>query len=106
VLTAVDLDHQALLKADEVENVGVERDLPAKLESGELPVPEQAPHCRFRIRRFVPHILRELAKTFGDWPMGWFLRHEPLTRLSMYPPVEMPSPTRGEGAVAATFARG
>src|SRR3954462_11634020 len=31
MLTAVDFDHEALFQADEIENVGVERDLSAKL---------------------------------------------------------------------------
>jgi hypothetical protein len=75
VLTSVDLDDEALLEADEVENVAFERNLPSKLVGGQSTIPEQAPHGGFCIRRFVPHVLRELAETLRDGPMGWLLRH-------------------------------
>ncbi|MBB4393200.1 hypothetical protein GGD62_002284 [Bradyrhizobium sp. ERR14] len=97
MLATVDLDHKALFETDKIENVVFEWYLSAKLESGDPTIPQQAPHCGFSIGWFVPHVLRELAETLGDWPMGWLLRHEPLTRLSVYPPPELPSPTRGEG---------
>jgi hypothetical protein len=75
MLASIDLDHKALLEADKIENVILERDLPPKLECGKPTVSQQAPHCGFGIRWFVPHILRKLAERFGDRPMGRILRH-------------------------------
>jgi hypothetical protein len=50
VLAAVDFDNDAWLKANKIQNVTSEWDLPPKLKTREAPVPEQPPHRDFRIR--------------------------------------------------------
>ena len=80
MLSAVDLDDSAFLEANEVEDEILKRPLPAKLISRKPPVAEQPPHRRFRVSRLAAHIFCEFAEAFGDRPMMWRLRREPLTR--------------------------
>jgi hypothetical protein len=80
VLTAVDLNNEALLEANEIENEVLKGDLSTKFKEREPPVPEQSPHCCFSVGRLVTHRLCEFADAFGGWSMVWRLRREPLTR--------------------------
>jgi len=80
MLTAVDLDDGAFLKANEVEDEILKRHLPAKLVSCEPPIAEQPPHRCFRLSGLAAHALCELADAFSNRPMVWRLRREPLTR--------------------------
>ncbi|CCE12266.1 hypothetical protein BRAS3843_990025 [Bradyrhizobium sp. STM 3843] len=82
VLTSIDLQHEAVLETDEIEDVALKRDLPAKLEPHETTIAEQFPHCGFGISRLSSHSLGEVAAAFCDRPMMRFLRHQPLTRLA------------------------
>src|SRR5262245_32472489 len=80
MLAAVDLHNEALVEANEIENIVPERHLTAKFECREPPVAQQAPHCRLRVSGFAEHCLGELADALGDWSMSRCLRLEPLTR--------------------------
>src|ERR1700694_5307186 len=55
VLTAIDLDDDALFKANEVENEVLKRDLAAKFEKRKPSIPEQTPHGCFGVCRFATH---------------------------------------------------
>src|SRR5262245_26902528 len=102
MLAAVDLDHQTFLETDEVENVVLERDLSAKLESGEPTIPQQPPHRCLGVGWLMPHLSRKLAETPGRRSMGRFSRHQPLTQMRSCQRAELPSPTRGEGTAMRT----
>jgi len=80
MLTAVYFNNDALLEAHEVENVVLKGDLSSELVLCKASIAEQSPHRQFRVGGFVPHLLREAADAFGDGPMAWWLRPEPLTR--------------------------
>ena len=80
VLTAIDLDDDALFKANEVKNKVLKGDLPAKFEELKPSVAKQSPHGCFSVGRLAAHLLCETADAFGGWPMVWRVRHEPLTR--------------------------
>ena len=55
MLRAVGFDDQPGADAKEVDNVGADRDLPAKLEAAEAPVAQQTPEAMLRIGRRAPH---------------------------------------------------
>ena len=61
MLTAVHLDNQLRFEADEIADVAVERDLPAKLQPFELPVAERLPQQVLRLRGVGPHSAGEGA---------------------------------------------
>jgi hypothetical protein len=80
VLTAIDLNDEALFKANEIENEAMKWDLPAKFEERESPIAKQSPHGRFRVGRFAAHLSCKTADALRSRPMVWRLRREPLTR--------------------------
>src|SRR5665213_4386148 len=61
MLTAVDLNDQASLEANEIENKVLERNLTTKFEKRKPSVAEQTPHRRFSVRGLAPHRLGEIA---------------------------------------------
>ena len=69
VLTAIDLDDDALFKANEVENEVLKRDLAAKFEKRKPSIPEQTPHGCFGVCRFATHLLCKISDAIGGRPM-------------------------------------
>jgi hypothetical protein len=78
MLTAVDLNDQASLEANEIENKVLERNLATKFEKPSVAQP--TPHRRFSVRGLAPHRLCEITDALRGCSMAWRLRHEPLTR--------------------------
>jgi len=54
VLRAVSLDDQPRADAKEVDNIGPDRDLPAKLEVAKTPVAQQSPKAKRGLSRRTP----------------------------------------------------
>jgi len=63
MLAAVDLDDDAPLKRNEIENVIAKWDLAAKFETGELAAAQKTPHPRFCVGRSLTHTLGVDAKS-------------------------------------------
>jgi len=82
MLTSVDFNNEALLKADEIKKKARKRDLTAKFEIREAIVAQQFPHTRFGVGGLSPHFLCEIADALGGRSMVRRLRHEPLIRLA------------------------
>ena len=61
MLATIDLDNQALLKADEIKDLALERHLTTKLELCKAPIAKQAPHRGLRIGRLATHVFRKIA---------------------------------------------
>jgi hypothetical protein len=80
MLTAVDLNDQASLEANEIENKALKGNLTTKFELRKPSITEQTPHRRFSLRGLAAHRLCEIADVLRSWSMAWRLRHEPLTR--------------------------
>src|ERR1700722_3816920 len=55
VLRALGFDDQLSANAQKVDNVGADRDLPAKLESAEATIAQQAPQAQFAVSRRGAH---------------------------------------------------
>ena len=55
VLRAVSLDNQLSPNAEKVDDVGADRDLPAKLESAEATIAQKAPEAQFAVGRRAAH---------------------------------------------------
>ena len=64
VLSSVNLYDQALLKADEIENVAVERYLPLELHPLKLFPPDRLPEHVFRTRCIASHAAGKAAMVF------------------------------------------
>jgi len=79
VLATVDFNDEALLKANEVENIALKRHLPTEFEEIQTTIPQQLPHCRFSVGRLTAHLFCEIADALWSWTMAWRLRHVPLT---------------------------
>jgi hypothetical protein len=103
VLATVNFDDEALFEANKVENEVLEGDLPTKFETRQSPITKQSPHRQFRIGGLVAHLPGEDADAFGDRPMVWCMRREPLTRrrtsfgATLRASFARLDPTRGEG---------
>jgi hypothetical protein len=61
VLTAIKLDHQPALKADEVDNERSDRGLPSKPAPAELSVSQVIPEATFRVRQIFSQVAGEFA---------------------------------------------
>jgi hypothetical protein len=77
VLATVDFNDEALLKANEVENIALKRHLPTEFEEIQTTIPQQSPHCRFSLGRLTAHLFCEIADALWSWTMAWRLRHVP-----------------------------
>jgi hypothetical protein len=66
VLAAIDLNNKALLQAGEVDDIGADRDLLAKMMSVELATAQQRPDFRFRIS----HLLSKSTGAFQHCRLG------------------------------------
>lgn len=66
VLSAIDLDNQPRVKADEIRDVGGDNNLPSEFSAAELPVAQLRPQQRFRVGRVAPQVAR---------PVFHFARH-------------------------------
>src|SRR5215203_3204904 len=62
VLSAVELDDELPLEADEVHDVAAELFLTAELEAAETAVAQQAPHPPLGFRRLAPHLARPVLQ--------------------------------------------
>ena len=80
MLTAVDLNDEASLEANEIENKALKGNLTTKFELCKPSIAEQTPHRRFSVRGLAAHRLCEIADALRGCSMAWRLRHEPLTR--------------------------
>jgi hypothetical protein len=80
VLTTIDFNDEALLEANEIENIALERHLPAEFEKLQPSIAQQSPHGGFGVRRLMAHLLCEIADALRCRTMTWRLRHVPLTR--------------------------
>src|SRR2546421_10328936 len=99
VLTAVELDDQASVKAGEVGNVPTERNLAAKVAAGQLLSAEVAPEQRFCLGRLLAPPAGEAD--FSTQGRGIF---SDLGRVLCSTPTP-PSPLKGEGEWAAVLSR-
>ncbi len=105
VLSAVNLDHQPSLEANEVENVRSKRRLPPKLDAVKTAVAQQKPKPPLDICRDAAHPARILTLLLSHELMVRCVRHEPLTQRRLLTLLEPPSPTRGEGTNTTTRSR-
>jgi hypothetical protein len=75
MLASVYFDNGLPIKADEIENVSLKWDLPAKFEACQTAMAQQPPHRRFSIGRIVPQSLRVATITLRDWTVVEPSRH-------------------------------
>ena len=89
MLTAIDFDDQARFKADEIDDVAAHRDLPAKFQTGALPISEGPPKAALSMG-LMPSQMSGAASRL--------IFMSPLTLPHAFGMRAPPSPTRGEGA--------
>jgi hypothetical protein len=69
---AIKLQHQTMLVAVEVRDVGADRVLAAKLQSGQSPVAQELPRLRFGAGRFAAELsgTRDLLRIVASEEIG------------------------------------
>jgi len=79
MLATIDFNDEALLETNEIENIALKRNLPAKFEVLQPPIAEQSPHRRFGVGRLAAHLCK-ITDALYSRTMAWCLRHVPRRR--------------------------
>jgi hypothetical protein len=69
MVATVDLNNGSMLKAHEVQDKSIKRDLPTKFEADEPTIAQQPPHGGLRSGRSTAHLSRMTAAALGHWTM-------------------------------------